>query len=99
MALMGNHERISVGTALRIGLVTEITARDTLLARAHEIAETIAERPSAAVQGSVRALWECRNLPPSLAVMYAHKYTQLGNPIGQAEVDRATAPKAAWRTR
>ena len=38
MALMGNRERVSAETALRLGLVTEVVARDELWDRAHEIA-------------------------------------------------------------
>ena len=38
IALSGNDERVSAETALRIGLVTEVVARDELWPRAHEIA-------------------------------------------------------------
>jgi len=99
MVLLGNHERITAETALRIGLVTEITRRDQLWERAHELAAIIALKPAAAIQGSVRAFWESRDLPPSLAVKNAFKYPQLGNAFGRAEIDRATAPKAIWRAR
>ena len=54
IALMGNDERIGAETALRTGLVTEIVARDALWARAHEVAASIAEKPTAATQGTVR---------------------------------------------
>src|SRR6185437_13726432 len=37
IALMGNDERVSADTALRIGLVSEVVAPDQLWARAHEI--------------------------------------------------------------
>src|SRR5262249_11777227 len=58
IALAGNDERVSAATALRIGLVTEVVARDQLWPRAHEIAAAIAAKPSAATQGTVRAIWE-----------------------------------------
>ena len=96
MVLMGNDERISPDTALRIGLVSEITPRGQLWARAHAIAAVIARKPGAATEGTVRAVWEGRDAPPSLAVINALKYTQIGNPIGTAQVDRANAPKAKW---
>ena len=99
MTLLGNDERICAETALRIGLVSEVTPRKTLWARAHELAALIAAKPTVAVQGSVRALWEGRSLPAALAVQNALKYAQLGNPIGEAQVDRATAPKARWTLR
>src|SRR4029077_15682393 len=37
IALMGNDERVSADTALRIGLVSEVVSPDRLWARAHEI--------------------------------------------------------------
>src|SRR6185436_4944805 len=37
MALMGNDERVSAETALRIGLVTEVVAAEQLWSRAHQI--------------------------------------------------------------
>jgi len=43
-ALMGNEERITAQTALRLGLVTEIVTRDALRDRAREIALSIARR-------------------------------------------------------
>jgi enoyl-CoA hydratase/carnithine racemase len=99
MALMGNDERISAATALRISLVTEVVAREKLWTRAHEIAASIAAKPAVAIQGTVRAIWEGLDLPRSLAVTNALKYCQLGNPIGTAQVNRATAPKAKWVAR
>jgi enoyl-CoA hydratase/carnithine racemase len=99
MSLMGNDERISAETALRISLVTEIAERDALWTRAHEIAAIIAAKPAAAIQGSVRAIWEAQDLPRSAAVSNALKYCQLGNPIGRAEVDRWSVPKARWKLR
>jgi len=99
MVLLGNRERISAQTALRISLVTEVTPREALWNRAHELAAIIAGYPAAAIQGSVRALWEARDLPYTVAVNNALKYCQLGNPIGRAEVDRATMPKAPWTLR
>ena len=58
IVLMGNDERVSAQTALRIGLVSEITTREKLWSRAHEIAALIAKKPSVATQGAVRAVWE-----------------------------------------
>src|SRR5690606_14747160 len=40
-ALMGNEERITAETALRIGIVSEVVPRDRLRGRAREIAATI----------------------------------------------------------
>lgn len=88
MALLGNDERISAQTALRIGLVTEVLPLDSLWARAQELAATIAAKPPAATQGTVRAIWESLDLPRSTALQVGLKYCQVGNPIGTAQVDR-----------
>ena len=93
MALMGNDERVAADTALRIGLVTEVVERDRLWARAHEIAALIAEKPTAATQGTVRAIWESLDRPYRAAMEQGLIYTRLGNPIGKAEAARAPQPK------
>lgn len=94
MALMGNDERVTAETALRIGLVTEVVPRADLWARADHIARTIAAKPTAATQGTVRAIWESLDKPYRAAVAQGLLYTRLGNPIGSAEIDRAAVPKA-----
>jgi len=99
MVLLGNDERISAQTALAMRLVSEVTTREQLWPRAHELAAAIARKPSAAIQGTVRALWEAQDMPRSAAVNNALKYCQLGNPIGRAEVDRWSVPKAKWTLR
>ncbi|WP_436791251.1 enoyl-CoA hydratase/isomerase family protein [Yinghuangia sp. YIM S10712] len=97
IALMGNDERVSAETALRIGLVTEIVEPARLWERAHEIAAGIASKPSAATQGTVRAIWESLDRPYRAAMEQSLIYTRLGNPIGMAEAD--TTPKQPWRLR
>jgi len=86
IALSGNDERVTAPTALRMGLVTEVVARETLWARAHEIAAGIARKPSAATQGTVRAIWESLDRPYRAAMEQGLLYTRVGNPIGSAEV-------------
>ena len=61
-------------------------ARDELWARAHEIAAGIARKPTAATQGTVRAIWESLDRPYRAAMQQGLIYTRLGNPIGMAEV-------------
>ena len=90
MALLGNDERISAATALRLGLVTEIVPNAQLWERAHTLAAQIAAKPAAAVQGTVRAIWESLEMPRSMALQAALKYTQIGNPLGMPQVDRAS---------
>ena len=99
IALMGNDERVSAETALRIGLVSEVTTRDALWSRAHEIAAAIAAKPSVATQGAVRAVWESLDKGRQAALDHGIIYNRIGNPIGEAQVDRWNMPKAKWRLR
>jgi enoyl-CoA hydratase/carnithine racemase len=85
MALMGNDERVSAETALRISLVTEVVEPGELWSRAHELAASIAAKPTAATQGSVRAIWESLDRPYRVAMEQGLIYTRLGNPIGMAD--------------
>jgi enoyl-CoA hydratase/carnithine racemase len=86
IALMGNDERVSARTALRIGLVSEVVSPDRLWARAHEIATAIAAKPPSATQGTVKAIWESLDKPYRAALEQNLIYTRLGNPLGQAEL-------------
>ncbi|WP_024802909.1 enoyl-CoA hydratase/isomerase family protein [Nocardia sp. BMG51109] len=86
IALMGNDERVCAETALRIGLVSEVVSSDRLWPRAHEIAATIAAKPPAATQGTVRAIWESLDKPYRAALDQGLLYTRLGNPLGKAEL-------------
>ncbi len=86
IALMGNDERVSADTAMRIGLVSEVVTRDRLWARAHEIAAAIAAKPPSATQGTVKAIWESLDKPYRAAMEQNLIYTRLGNPLGQGEL-------------
>lgn len=89
IALLGNDERVGADTALRIGLVSEVVTRDTLWARAHEIAVTIAAKPPTAIQGTVKAIWESLDKPYRAALDQGLIYTRLGNPLGTTELAAA----------
>jgi enoyl-CoA hydratase/carnithine racemase len=99
IALTGNDERVGAETALRIGLVTEVVARDELWAHAHDIAAAIAAKPSAATQGTVRAIWESLDRPYRAAMEQGLIYTRLGNPLGTAEVRETGIAKREPRIR
>ena len=103
IALMGNDERVSADTALRIGLVSEVVSPERLWARAHEIATTIAAKPPSATQGTVKAIWESLDKPYRAALDQGLIYTRLGNPIGIAELaarrDGPSGPPADPRIR
>lgn len=78
-ALLGSEERMSARTALRVGIVTEVVPDDQLRTRALELANEIAARRPNGIQGTVRAMWEARDLPPTTAARHGMSYTQLGN--------------------
>jgi enoyl-CoA hydratase/carnithine racemase len=90
MALTGLDERVSATRALAIGLVTEAVPAEKLRSRAHELAAAMAAKPPAAIQGTVRAIWESLDETRSQAQARGLGYAQLGNPISMAEVDRAS---------
>jgi enoyl-CoA hydratase/carnithine racemase len=98
-ALLGLDERMSAARAREIGLVSEVVAPDELRHRAAEIAGIIARKPPAAVQGTVKAIWESLDMSRTGALQAGLTYTQLGNPIGTAEVDRAGFEKPQWKLR
>lgn len=79
-ALMGNEERITAPTALRLGLVSEVVANDELRRRAADIATQIAARRPEAIQGTVRAIWEALDMHRTIALQNGLAYTHIGNP-------------------
>ena len=99
IALLGLDERLSAARALQIGLVSEVLPGERLWDRADEIARVIAAKPPAAIQGTVRAIWESLDATRTQALRTGLSYTQIGNPIGRAEVDRATVPRGRWTLR
>ena len=100
IALMGNDERVSADTALRIGLVSEVVPPERLWNRAREIAVAIAAKSPSATQGSVKAIWESLDKPYRAAMEQGLIYTRLGNPLGQAELaDRTDSPAVEPRIR
>ena len=98
-ALLGLDERLSPERALQIGLVSEVVPRAELWAHADRLARIIAAKPPAAIQGTVRAIWESLDSTRTQALRTGLSYTQLGNPIGQAQVDRASLARPEWTLR
>lgn len=99
IALLGLDERLSPERAMQIGLVSEVVAREELWTRAAEIAGIIAAKPPAAIQGTVRAIWESLDATRTQALRTGLAYTQLGNPVGQAEIERSAVPRRQWTLR
>ncbi|SHH04852.1 Enoyl-CoA hydratase/carnithine racemase [Jatrophihabitans endophyticus] len=96
MSLLGLHERLSAETARSSGLVSEVVAADELDARALQLASAIASQPAAAVEGTVKAIWQSMDAARNQALSTALLYTQVGNPVGTATVDRAAAKPSQW---
>jgi enoyl-CoA hydratase/carnithine racemase len=86
IALMGLDERMSASRALQVGLVSDIVPFERLHARAREIAARIAAKPTAAVQGTVRAVWESLDVGRTAALERGMAYTQIGNPRAAAQL-------------
>ncbi|WP_405966636.1 enoyl-CoA hydratase/isomerase family protein [Streptomyces sp. NBC_00015] len=99
IALLGLDERVSATRALQIGLVSEVVEREHLWGRADEIARIIAAKPPAAIQGTVRAIWESLDSTRTQALRTGLSYTQLGNPVGKAGIDRSAVPRGRWTLR
>jgi enoyl-CoA hydratase/carnithine racemase len=99
MALLGLDERMSATRAREIGLVSEVVPGDALRARAAELAAIIAAKPPAAIQGTVKAIWESLDMTRSGAQQVGMAYTQIGNPIGAAQLDRTTFSRPNWQLR
>ncbi|MFD4369450.1 enoyl-CoA hydratase/isomerase family protein [Rhodococcus sp. NPDC058521] len=99
MALLGLDERMSVERAHQIGFVSEIVPRERLWERAATLAARIAAKPPAAIQGTVRAIWESRDVGRTHALATALPYTMVGNPIGKAQIDRSQVPTRSYEVR
>jgi enoyl-CoA hydratase/carnithine racemase len=98
-ALIGLDERMSAQRALQIGLVSEVVEPDELWGRAAALAAIIAAKPPAAIQGTTKAIWESLDMTRTGALQVGLMYTQLGNPIGTADVERSGFVKPKWQLR
>ncbi|MFI7383345.1 enoyl-CoA hydratase/isomerase family protein [Streptomyces sp. NPDC049813] len=94
LALLGSAERMSARRAHETGLVSEVTPPGGALAAALRCARTIAGHPTAAVQGTVRAVWAATEAARAHAFAQAPHLIALGNapPAEQAELFAARAP-------
>ncbi|MCX4675089.1 enoyl-CoA hydratase/isomerase family protein [Streptomyces sp. NBC_01433] len=88
MSLMGTAERVTARRAYETGLVSEVTAPGGAVAAAVRAATTIASYPTAAVQGTVRAVWSAKEAARTQAMAHAPHLVALGNlaPERQAEL-------------
>jgi len=98
-ALLGLDERMSARRALEIGLVSELVPYADLWDRAAELARIVAAKPPIAVQGTVKAVWQARDMPSLDAQRVGWQSAQLGNPIATAQVSRDGFAKPTWTLR
>jgi len=68
MMLTGRHEYIDAQRAYQLGLVSEVTPPDRLLDAAMGVAQKVASNSPAAVQETVRLMWETLEMPLSEAL-------------------------------
>lgn len=79
MTLMGTAERLGAERAHQIGLVSELTARGRAAEVALRRAAVLAAQPTAAVQGTVRALWTAHEATRAQALAQAPHLIALGS--------------------
>ncbi|MFI1013481.1 enoyl-CoA hydratase/isomerase family protein [Streptomyces sp. NPDC020965] len=84
IALMGTAERVSAERAYDTGLVSELTAPGDAVRGALRAAGVVASYPTAAVQGTVRAVWAAGEAARARAFALAPHLIALGN-AGAAE--------------
>ena len=102
MSLLGASERISAATAQATGLVSEVVAPEQLMATGRTIARTIAEAPSLATQGTLRALWMGRELSRRQALDQAYLLTALGTDkasLAEGQERFSSGTRVEWRLR
>ncbi|MBV1936215.1 enoyl-CoA hydratase/isomerase family protein [Streptomyces sp. BV286] len=99
MALMGTAERISARRAYEVGLVSEITPPGEALPAAVRCADVIASYPTAAVQGTVRAVWAAQEATRAAALSHAPHLVSLGNLPAEGQAELFGARRPGFRTR
>ena len=63
MVILGKAERLSAQKALELGMISEVTSPEDLVPRALELAQIAASVSPAAVQRSIKAIWESLDRP------------------------------------
>ncbi|MEU7035619.1 enoyl-CoA hydratase/isomerase family protein [Streptomyces sp. NPDC046237] len=99
MALMGTAERISAHRAYETGLVSELTEPGGALDAARRAAAVVAAYPTAAVQGTVRALWSAKEAARAQALAHAPHLVTLGNLPPERQSELFTRRTRGFRTR
>ena len=90
LALLGNHERMTAETALRIGLVSEVVPAAELQGAADRLAAAIASQPPEAVQGTLRAIWAANDMGRLDALAMAPSILTTGTSLSAMAEGQAT---------
>ena len=94
MMLVGRHEVIDAHRALALGLVSEVTSPDALREAALDVANKVASNSPAAVEQSLRLMWETLELPLSEALAASlRRSAELRGHTDSIEGPRAWAEK------
>ena len=102
LSLLGASERMSAARAHQIGLVTEVVPGDELLERAAWAAQTIADAPPLAIQGTMRALWTAHDVGRAHGIELANLFTRIGSDAAafKAGQDRfSSGQRVEWKLR
>jgi enoyl-CoA hydratase/carnithine racemase len=101
LALLGSNERLSAQRAFDVGLVSEVVPAGELMERAMWVATAIAEAPSLAVQGTLRAVWMAHETARRQALAQASAFVALGTQYDNIDAGQQTfkAAKRKWRLR
>ena len=90
LALVGNHERMTAQTALRVGLVSEVVPLDELQDVTEGLARIIASQPPEAVQGTLRAIWAASDMGRLDALAMAPSILSAGTSVDAMAAGQAT---------
>jgi enoyl-CoA hydratase/carnithine racemase len=102
MALLGSHERMSAERAYQIGLVSQVVPKEELHDTAEWAARAIASADPLPVMGTVRAIWNAREVPRRQAIDLAYLYIRIGQDkkVMQESMERfSSGGRVEWRLR
>jgi enoyl-CoA hydratase/carnithine racemase len=102
MALLGSYERMSAQRAYEIGLVSQVVPKEELHDVAEWAARAIASADPLPVMGTVRAVWNAREVPRRQAIDLAYLYIRIGQDkkVMQESMERfASGGRVEWRLR
>jgi enoyl-CoA hydratase/carnithine racemase len=102
MALLGSYERMSAQRAFEIGLVSQVVPKEELHDAVEWAARAIASADPLPVMGTVRAIWNARDVPRRQAIDLAYLYVRNGQDreVMRESTERfASGGRVEWRLR